>query len=113
MSDWQPNWADVRWDWKSAEDACAALRRMADMLDRRTGDQQRAVGAAYAPSGNELDDELAHAFSSAHRLANDCREAADYITQVSQRAHKEQRRRELERAAGRWEKGAEERRQKA
>lgn len=116
MPNWQPNWADVRWDWGASDAAGAALRRMADLLDGTAHEREQAARQAQAEwrgvYRDRFDTELAQMLSRAHGLANDCRDAAGRVARAAQQAYAEQQHREQERERWRREKAEEDRRRK-
>lgn len=113
MPNWQPNWNNVVWNWGAANDAVSALRRAAGLLEQTGSERRRKAQAATDEwrgfFRSEFDGDLGRMLSRAHDLAEEYLAAADRIAGASDRAHREQKRREAERARWQREKEAEER----
>ena len=116
MPNWQPNWNDVRWNWGAADEAIAALRRMADRLDQSAHERTRVADPAQRQwrgrYRNDFDHYLERLLQEARSRAGECRDAAGQVARASQAAAEEQHRREADRR--RWwdEKREEERRER-
>jgi uncharacterized protein YukE len=104
MPTWQPNWSDVSFDHAAAQQAIAALRSMATLLDTTTDARVRLAAEAQRDwagrSRIAFDAELARTTRQAADLAAACRAAAASIEAAAEDARIEQRRRDLDRE--RW-----------
>ena len=116
MPNWEPNWQDVRWNHGAADEAIAALRHAADLLDQTADERSRVAGEATAEwrgrYRDEFDDHLEQMLRRARELTGEYRHAAGNIAKASQQVYEEQKRRERERERWRLEKEAEEREQR-
>ncbi len=113
MPNWEPNWQDVRWDHGAAEEAMAALRRTADLLDQMAQERARVAREATAEWRGRYREEFDAHFEQMQRrareLAEECRHAASRIAWADHQAYVEQKRREWDRERWRRETEAEER----
>ncbi len=110
MHNWTPNMQDVRWNYDAANQAIAALRRAADILDETTNERVRAAHEAsnqwQGVYRKLFDTYHADEVKEARTLAMEYREAARRIAQGSHQAQQEQASRV--RARDRWRREAEE-----
>lgn len=104
MPNWHPNWQDVRWNHDAANRAIAALRRIAEELERTAQERMAAArlasGDFRGPHADTFEAHVAEVHGRAHALAAYYREAAGRIAQASERARAEQLRRVQQR--DRW-----------
>ena len=116
MPNWSPNWQDVRWNWGAADQAASELRRVADSIERASGDRTRAAAQATEQWRGQhrlrFDSYLQDALARARAITEEYRDAAGRIDAASHRARDEQSRRERDRARWRAEMEAEDRRRR-
>jgi hypothetical protein len=113
MPNWEPNRQDVHWDFSAADEAAAALRRVANILQETAAQREQQAREATAEwqgrYREEFDVHLTKMLRRARELAMEYRDAANKILSASQRAYDEQKRREQERQRWELEKKDEER----
>lgn len=113
MPNWQPNWRNVEWDHRAADDAVQSLRRTATLLEETAVQRrQRAEEAMAEWRGRHRDNfegQLSRMLQKAAELVGELRAKADEIARASYLAREEQARRERDRARWRQEKEVEDR----
>lgn len=114
MPNWQPNWRDVEWDHRAADEAIQSLRQAATFVEETAAQRrQRAAEATAEWRGRfreEFDGHLSRALRRAAELAGELRAKADEISRADERARAEQKHREHERDRWRREKREEDER---
>jgi len=114
MPNWNPNWANVRWNYHLADSAASALRSAADKLDSFSFERQRVAAEAQQEwrgiYRNEFDQTLRMMQNQSRSLADQMRDKAAEIGRASGRAWEEQKRRERDRERWWREKREEDRR---
>ncbi len=102
----EPNWEDVRWDQRAAEEAAGMLRRAAAEVEQLLAQETRHAEAVLAEwrgaARLRFEQGQAALRYELHALAAVCRGAAEQIGRASEQARTEQRRREREREE--WER---------
>jgi uncharacterized protein YukE len=103
---WQPNRVDVRYDPVAAQNAISALNAAAADVDAVTKERIERAGTArrwwQGRYRKEFDKRFDATVSTAHRLADDLRQAAARLQQAGAQAQQEQQQRQQDRA--RWDR---------